>query len=354
MTNVKSVQLGLTTRCNSHCFFCFREELKRAGRKEGIVDFPLEGVQKLIDQGIKDIQLCCNRGEAIFHPEIDTIIDMIKSSGSRFEMNTNGGFFDPNWWYDLGQKMVGGDQVIFALDGLKSTHEFYRNTSWVRVIENMKAYIAGGGTAIWQMILFKHNQHQLKYVQQLSKTLGCAQTWIINSRFYNNKFQKPTIEYNKTKEDILLEDGITTKIKCRFFKGERVYIAVDGSVWPCCFMRCHFGFKERAYPGNTISKIYKDEFDYINVMNTPLDDIVNKSKLFKRIFDNMHNSDGIKYDPDHDGSLMVDIDKPIMYKNPNEGCLIRHPRYMINFACQLYCNTKIQGGNRRHIKNVEK
>jgi MoaA/NifB/PqqE/SkfB family radical SAM enzyme len=349
---VKAVQIGLTTKCNSNCYFCFREELKRAGRKEEVVDFPTKGIEIIIDQGIRDIQLCCNRGEAIFHPDIDNIIDMIKSSGSRFEMNTNGGRFDTNWWYDLGKKMTPGDQVIFALDGLKKTHEYYRKTSWEKVFENMKAFIKGGGTAIWQMILFKHNEHQLNLIKSLAKAIGCKETWIINSRFYNKKFKKPIKEFNKTKEDILISEGITNKIKCRFGMGERLYIGVDGSVWPCCFMRCHFGFKERAYPENTITKLYKKEFDFINVMNTSLDEIVDKSKMFNRIFDNIHNCNGIKYDPEHEGSLDVDIDRPLMYKNPNEGCLIRHPRYMINFACQLYCNTKIEDGNRRYIKNA--
>jgi sulfatase maturation enzyme AslB (radical SAM superfamily) len=71
---------------------------------------------------------------------------MIKGCGSRFEMNTNGGRFDTNWWYDLGQKMTEEeDQVIFAIDGLKNAHEYYRETNWMQVIRNMKAFIAGGG-----------------------------------------------------------------------------------------------------------------------------------------------------------------------------------------------------------------
>lgn len=345
------VQVGITTRCNCHCYFCFREELKRAGRKEARYDLPKESIQKIIDQGIRDIHLCGNRGEAIFHPDIDEIIDMIKSSGSRFEMNTNGGRFDNDWWYRLGQKMTPGDQVIFALDGLKNTHEYYRNTSWLKVMENMKAFIAGGGRAIWQMIVFKHNEHQVKFIKNLSKTIGCAETWVINSRFYNKKYQRPTKENKKTKEDILIETGGIKQIQCKFFMGKRIYIGVDGSVWPCCFMRCHFGFKERAYPGNTVTKLFKEQYDFNNVMNTPLDDIVNNSKMFNRIYSNIYN-DTYKYDPEFNGSFEVDIDNPILYKNPNEGCLVRHPRTMVNFACQLYCNTEIEKkGNRIHIKN---
>lgn len=348
---VKWVQVGLTTRCNSHCYFCFREELKRAGRQEGNVDFPVEGIQKIIDQGVRDIHLCCNRGEAIFHPEIDTVIDMIKSSGSRFEMNTNGDRFDPNWWYDLGQKMTDGDQIIFAIDGLKNTHEYYRNTNWLNVIENLKAYIAGGGKAIWQMILFRHNEHQLKIVRDLSKAIGCSNTWIINSRYYNEKFRKPKREYGKTKEDILL-DSPPEKINCRFHMGERVYIDVYGGVWPCCFMRCHFGFKERAYPNNAVSNLYAEERDFHNVMNTPLDEIVLKSKMFNHVFDHMYD-DTVPYDSKLDKTWLKSIEEKVMYRNPRKDCLARHPGTMVNFACQLYCgdNVEIDHKNRRNIKN---
>jgi len=351
---VESVQIGITTRCNSHCFFCFREELKRAGRKEGNVDLPFEAIEKIIDQGIRDIQLCGNRGEAIFHPDIERIIDTIKSSGSRFEMNTNGGRFDTNWWYNLGQKMTEGDQVTFALDGLKTSHEYYRDTKWIDVFNNMKAFIKGGGTAVWQVVLFRHNENEIKTIKALSKSIGCRKTWIINSRIYNNKFKKPIKEFNKTKEDMLLTEGNVNpeNIECRFGLGKRVYIGVDGSVWPCCFSRCHYGFKERAYKGNQITRLYKEEYDFINVMNTPLDDIVKKSKLFKQMFSNMHNSHGVRYDPEHDYMISKDADKPIMYKNPNKDAMARHPRYMINFPCQVYCNNKIDGKNRRDIENV--
>jgi MoaA/NifB/PqqE/SkfB family radical SAM enzyme len=352
-TKVSMVQVGITNRCNSKCYFCFREELKRAGRKEGIVDLPKEAIQKIIDQGVRNIQLCGNRGEAIFHPDIEEIIDMIKSSGSRFEMNTNGGRFNSRWWYNLGKRMETGDQVIFALDGLKTTHEYYRDTSWMQVMENMKAYIAGGGKAIWQMVLFKHNEDQVKFIKAISQAIGCSETWIINSRFYNNKYKKPTKVYNKTKEDILIEkSGQQKEIKCRFYMGKRVYIGVDGSVWPCCFTRCHFGFKERAYPGNPVTAVFKEQEEFNNVMNTSLDKIVNESKMFKSVFDNMYNDTcGFAYDEKHEGSFEVDIDKPILYKNPNKECLVRHPRYQINFCCQLYCNTEVDQGNRRKIRN---
>lgn len=347
--SVQMVQVGITTRCNSDCYFCFREELKRAGRKEGPADMPLSTFKKILEnEDLRDVQLCCNRGEAIFHPEIDVFINMIKEHGYRFEMNTNGDRFEPNWWYDLGKKMTRGDQIIFALDGLKTTHEYYRKTRWSKVFKNMKAFIDGGGHAIWQMILYKHNEHQVKMIKNLSKSVGCTETWIINSRQYNEKYQKPVGKFGKTKEDILLEN-IPSKINCRFFYGERVYIGVDGQVWPCCFTRCHFGFKERAYAGNPVTEAVKEQIDYINAANTPLNEIVEKSKLFKTVFGHMNDS-SIPFIETID---LVHPDKPVMYRNPKEGCLARHPRLMVNFACQLYCggNIELDTKNRRRTKN---
>ena len=348
--NVSMVQVGITTRCNSHCHFCFREELKRAGRKEGSVDMPVEVFKKILsNKDVCDVQLCCNRGEAIFHPQIDIIIDMIKESDCRFEMNTNGDRFDSDWWHNLGKKMTEGDQIIFAIDGLKEAHEFYRGTKWMRVINNMKAFINGGGRSIWQMIAFEHNERQIEVLKVLSKKLGCAETWIINSRKYNEKYRRPTEKFNKTKEDIL-RDEEPDGINCRFFHGKRVYIGVDGEVWPCCFTRCHFGFKERAYPHNPVTNSVKEQRDYINVANTPLNEIVEKSKLFKTVFAHMNDS-SVPYIKTH--GLKSSPDEEIMYKNPNEDCLMRHPRLMVNFACQLYCgnNPKLDTKNRRRVEN---
>jgi MoaA/NifB/PqqE/SkfB family radical SAM enzyme len=347
---VKMVQVGITTRCNSQCHFCFREELKRAGRKEGPVDMPVEVFKKILsNKDVCDIQLCCNRGESIFHPQIDTIIDMIKGSDCRFEMNTNGDRFDPDWWYNLGKKMTGGDQIVFALDGLKEAHEYYRGTKWMRVINNMKAFINGGGRSIWQLIAFEHNQKQIEIIEALSRRIGCAETWIINSRKYNDRYRRPTQKFNKTKEDIL-RDEEPNSIKCRFLYGERVYIGVDGQVWPCCFTRCHFGFKEKIYPENPVTDAVKEESDYINVANTPLNEIAEKSNLFKTVFFHMNNR-SVPYIEAH--GWEPSLDEEVMFNNPNKDGLMRHPRLMVNFACQLYCgdNPKIDNKNRRRVEN---
>jgi hypothetical protein len=51
----------------------------------------------------------------------------------------------------------------------------------------------------------------------------------------------------------------------------------------------------------------------------------------------------------HDSSVHIEELRP----HPKKGCLVKHPKYMINFACQLYCggNNEIDSKNRRDIIN---
>lgn len=316
--SVEMAQIGITTKCNSHCYFCMKEEFKRDYNFTENIDLPIEGIKTIIDQGIKDIHLCGNRGESLFHPNINEIIDLIKSNGCKFEMNTNGGRFDTNWWYDLGQKMEEHDEVVFALDGLKDSHEYYRDTKWIQVYNNMKAFIKGGGNAIWQMIVFKHNENQINLVKDIAKSIGCRNTWIINSRNYNKKYQRPTRTYKKTKTDIFNTSTGNHNIKCKFFNGKRVYIDVHGKVWPCCYTKCHFGFDTSYNQNSSIRKLGKEE--KYNIFNASLDEIVTNSNLFKRIFETMY--------------LPFDNSKG---------------NYIINYACHLHCNDSDEMGKNRRI-----
>ena len=46
----------------------------------------------------------------------------------------------------------------FAIDGLEDTNHIYRrNTDWVKIVQNATAYIAAGGRAEWDFIVFAHN-----------------------------------------------------------------------------------------------------------------------------------------------------------------------------------------------------
>ena len=50
-------------------------------------------------------------------------------------------------------------RVVFAIDGLQDTLGTYRrNVSFDKVIANASAFIAAGGRAEWDFLVFEHNE----------------------------------------------------------------------------------------------------------------------------------------------------------------------------------------------------
>ncbi|GAF96115.1 unnamed protein product, partial [marine sediment metagenome] len=255
LNEVKQVQTGITTRCNSHCRFCFREELLRSKNghemlfKDNPYDLPFDIYKRIfLDTKLTDVQFCGNKGDAIFHPEFNKILDYTIDQGVFISLATNGSAFSENWWRELGKRMKG--EVTFAIDGIdEDTHAIYRGTSFVKVLKNMMAFIQGGGRARWQFIVFKHNEHQLKEAKEQSKKMGCQQFITVISRFYDDIIQRPSIV--KTKRELYREGNsifdkypnikkhIPSKITCQWIKMKRVYMSSRGRIYPCCYIPCN-------------------------------------------------------------------------------------------------------------------
>jgi hypothetical protein len=109
------------------------------------------------------------------------IFQYIRSCSTRpaVRMNSNGGMRRPNWWYKMGQLFSHRKNywaMTFSIDGLEDTNHLYRrNVDWNILMDNVKAFIDGGGTAIWDYLIFKHNEHQILEAQELSKKLGFSE-----------------------------------------------------------------------------------------------------------------------------------------------------------------------------------
>jgi sulfatase maturation enzyme AslB (radical SAM superfamily) len=188
-------------------------------------------------------------------------------------INTNGSARTPDWWAQLAQPNV---QIGFALDGLADTHSLYRqDTDWHKVIKNATAFIAAGGRAIWRFIPFEHNRHQEASCRDMAKQLGFKRFENIydgrdtgpvftrsgqyshfigindNPRKYAPRIND-LLENHITwyKADTVVEHKDTAKlnIDCFHKRSKEIYVAADGSVYPCCFL----GFYPATmqHPGN--------------------------------------------------------------------------------------------------------
>jgi len=259
--DIKTIHLEISTRCNAACPGCPRN---------------LCGVDVVDDYPQHDMSL--NEARTIFQPDFLKRLDNILINGNLgdfvtaqdgmkiveyfLEQNPNlhisistNASARPDIWSRLGQL---GITVLFCIDGLKDTHNLYRQqTNWDMIIKNAKKFISAGGYAVWKMILFDHNQHQVKQCQELSKQLGFKTFRLVDhqrnafpvftqkkifshdigehtqTRTWNNKFQNWQECRENDKIDPVVEPK---KINCQVQTAKSLYISATGEIYPCCWL----------------------------------------------------------------------------------------------------------------------
>src|SRR5262249_44436596 len=89
-------------------------------------------------------------------------------------LHTNGSARSVEWWSELARILPHGKGYVrFGIDGLETTNHLYRrNTKWDTVMRNVKAFIAAGGNAEWDFLVFRHNEHQVDEARALARELG--------------------------------------------------------------------------------------------------------------------------------------------------------------------------------------
>ena len=190
------------------------------------------------------------------------IIEIIKYLNKPIKIFTNASLQTEKFWKELARYPV---TVYFAIDGLEDTHGVYRrNTNYNKIIKNAKTFISAGGMAVWKMIQFDHNKHQIIAAENLSKTLGFKKFQLVDYGRNNGpvfdsngdliqvigNFSGSTdlthyIDIIKN-GDMLIED-IDDKpkktVSCVAKNNSSIYISSTGEVYPCCFM----GFSPLTY-----------------------------------------------------------------------------------------------------------
>jgi len=151
-------------------------------------------------------------------------------------MNTNGGLRSKKWWAELAQIFnQSGDYVVFSIDGLHDTNHLYRiNVNWDIMMENISTFIEYGGSAQWDMLIFRHNEHQVEKAKQLANDMGF--TW-----FRAKVSKRPEIGTIKHPINWKLPKTHTeNKISCMAFGEKLAYIDARGRSRPCCW----FAYRE--------------------------------------------------------------------------------------------------------------
>lgn len=297
--NIKTLQLELSTLCNAACPQCARNHCGF-----NIPDLPahkwsLATVKKYIPknfiQQLETIYFCGSYGDPFMTVDFIDIAKYIRSvnPGIRLGAHTNASLRTPEFFKECAEVL---DFVGFGIDGLEDTNHLYRrNCFWNKIIENANAFIQAGGHAVWDFIVFEHNQHQVETARALSKQLGFAKFNVKKTcRFLNynhelvdsydvaNEYKiyppSDSMYYNHAYDDIkntdLIEYKKTTCIKCNAVRINEIYIGSDGYVFPCGWL--HDRLYQITVIGTSDNLKIKEQLDQLpsNVYEHHVQDIV--------------------------------------------------------------------------------
>jgi hypothetical protein len=269
IADVQHLHLEISSLCNASCPLCPRNLFGypfNAGYVEH--NMTLSEAQTIFQpdflQQLTGMSINGNLGDAVMNPDTVPIIEYFLSvnPGIRINISTNGAARDREFWTRLAQL---GVQIFFCIDGLEDTHSIYRqNTLFSTVIRNAQTVINNGGRAVWKMIEFDHNAHQIETARALSQELGFERFFVPPGRLSNdapvfnrdgelvytmgqpaqvNLTQLVSQRSLRPVQAVEFSGPVREPIHCEVQAMRSVYVDSTGGVYPCC----HMGYNPRQF-----------------------------------------------------------------------------------------------------------
>lgn len=255
------IDIELTSFCNIRCKGCFRVESSYADLILNKTYLDIETIKEKFQSSmfpnIRIINFCGSVDEPISHPQFFEIIKHFADWNAHINIATNGSLRTTSWWTKLAGMLPNSHKVTWGIDGSDELSEVYREgSSFKKVQQNFRAFIAAGGRADWQFISFEHNEHQLEIAKQMAKDEGFKEFKTIISH------RKDTggVKHKK------VQAKESTEISCKYGNQKRIFVNHMGNVIPCC----HLNAKMLEYP---VSNKRRDRFEDILVEQDYVNDI---------------------------------------------------------------------------------
>jgi len=239
--NVKSLHLEPTSRCNAACPQCARFS------KDGITinpnieikDLPLDTIKQVLSidfvKQLDKMFMCGVYGEPAAHQNAIEIYDWFRECNPNITlgMNTNGSLRSTDFWNNLGIRLNHEqDFCVFSIDGLQDTNHLYRrNTNFNKIMDNASQFIAAGGRAHWDMLVFKHNEHQVDECMQLAKDMGFV---VFRAKVSKRFINKPIVGLDPP--EIYNPEHHFGNINCHALNDNSIYMNYRGELLPCCWL----------------------------------------------------------------------------------------------------------------------
>jgi len=121
--------------------------------------------------------------------------------------------------------------------------------NWDNVYRSMKAFIAAGGRARWDFLIFEHNQHQVDEAKELSQTMG-FEKFVAKK---TGRFISANSEKKETHQAVDRKGNQTTELK----KPEEKY--VNSALKKQTMLEIKYGSMDNYYEQTPIRCKVKDE-----------------------------------------------------------------------------------------------
>lgn len=237
LRDIKVLHLEPTDVCQAACPLCARETDPDFNRHDQH-HLTVEQISAVMsDQQIASLDkmfMCGNYGDPAAGRHTQEIYQYFRSVNPNITlgMNTNGALQNYAWWYKLGRMFnQSRDYVVFSIDGLADTNHIYRrNVDWVKLMNNVRAYISAGGSAHWDMLVYRYNEHQVDECERLARDIGF--TWFrakVSKRVSFDPRLQPATGWQPPAT-------ATGPIRCHALEESSAYIDAQGRMSPCCWL----------------------------------------------------------------------------------------------------------------------
>ena len=300
---INHINAELSNYCNAACPMCARFDSEQnlvkeiTNNKHTTLDDIKYKIGSQVINNLKMFRSCGNVGDGAMNPECYDIYEFVKQTNPKttLTLNTNGGARNPEFFKEMAKL---GVVITFSIDGLEDTNHLYRrNVRWDKIMANVKGFIDAGGIAIWDYLIFKHNEHQIDTAEAMSNQLGFVSfnrktttrwddfdkdgNWMQREKIVvdDYKLEKPS---NKDNEKYAIERNykqknvIEKKVICKSFanKNVEIFLHANGNVSPCCWL----GDLKIHESKNII-----DNYQNVNIHHKTLNEIL-QGKYFQEIW----------------------------------------------------------------------
>lgn len=250
LSNIQTLHIETTTVCNAACPQCAREQREFHDDRR---DRHHLSMQQLLDKfgqdflrRLRHLQICGVFGDPAAGQHTMDIVQWFRRHNpfAAMSIHSNGGLRTASWWTDLAALLRHPrDHVTFSIDGLEDTNHLYRRqVQWSVLMTNVRAFLAAGGPAHWDMLAFAHNEHQIEQCESLARDLGFKYFRVKVSR-RNHTLGVPVVPVSQQWQTMLMTKNMrehpdfgykNKNNQCPVVHERSLYVAATGEVLPCC------------------------------------------------------------------------------------------------------------------------